>query len=88
MCGEVESRISEFERRAKITTSSVLGEVTGHVKEVVEQNEAKMSHTIGDTLQQLEQEIGVTASSPTVTLEQATQMAVVDARRDFQAQLE
>ena len=51
MRGEVESHISEFERCAKITTSSVLGEVTEHVKEVVEQSEAKTSHAIGDAFQ-------------------------------------
>ena len=39
-------------------------------------------------VQQLEKEIEVAASSATATSEFATQMAVADVRRDFQAQLE
>ena len=58
------------------------------VKQVVEQSEAKTSHTVGSVVQQLEKEIEVTASSVTATSEHATQMAVADVCPDFQAQLE
>ena len=80
---QVESRIADMSQRTKIATSSMLGEVTGHVKEVVERSEAKTSRSIGDALQQLEQEIGVAASSATLVLGQATHMAVAEARREF-----
>ena len=38
--GVVESRIEEFTQRAEASTSSVLGEVAGEVKRVVEQTQA------------------------------------------------
>ena len=82
---EVESRMSEFLRRAEITKSSMLGEFTGQIKQVVEQREAQMSCAVGSVVQQLEKEIEVAASSVTATSEYATQMAVADVRRDFQA---
>ena len=66
----------------------MLGEFTGQVKQVVEQSEAQMLRTVGSAIQQLEKEIEVAASSATATSEHATQMAVADVRRDFQAQLE
>ena len=47
-----------------------------------------MSRTIGNSVKQLEKEIEVTASSMTTTSENVTRMAVADARREFQAQLE
>ena len=50
---EVESRISELTRRAEINTSSMLGEFSGQVKQVVEQSEAQMSRTVGSVVQQL-----------------------------------
>ena len=86
--GEVESRIAELTQRAEANTSSVLGEFTGEVKLVVEQTQAQTSHAVGSAVQQLEKEIEVAASSATATSERATQMAVADVRRDFQAQLE
>ena len=39
--GEVESRMVEMTRRAEANTSSVLGEVTGEVKRVMEQTQAQ-----------------------------------------------
>ena len=48
----------------------------------------KTSRAVGDAFQQLEQEIGVTASSATATSKQATQKAVADAHHDFQSQLD
>ena len=86
--GEVESRISELMQRAEINTSSILGEVTGEVKRVVEQTQAQTSHAVGSAVQQLEKEIEVAVSSATAMSECATQMAVAEVRRDFQAQLE
>ena len=80
---EVQSRISELLRWAEITTSNVLGEFTGQVKQVVEQSEAQTSRTIGSAVQQLEEEIEVAASSATVTSEHTTQMAVADVHRNF-----
>ena len=85
---EVESRISELSQCAEINTSSVLGEVTGEVKRVVEQTQAQMSHAVGTAVQQLEKEIEVAASSAIATSERATQMAVAEACRNFQAQLD
>ena len=85
---EVESRISELTRRAEINMSNVLGEVTGEVKRVVEQTQAQTSHAIGTAVQQLEKEIEVAVSSATATSERATRMAVAEARRNFQAQLD
>ena len=54
----------------------------------MEQSKAQTSHTIRSAVQQLEKEIEVAASSPTVTSERATRMAVAEARRNFQAQLD
>ena len=48
---EVESRISELSRHAEVTTSSVVGGITGHVREVVEQSEVKTSRAVGNALQ-------------------------------------
>ena len=48
---EVESRISELLRRAEITTSSVLGEFTRQVKQVVEPSKAQTSCTVGSAVQ-------------------------------------
>ena len=80
---EVESRLSELSQRAEANTSSILGEVAGEVKRVVEQMQAQTSHTVGSAVQQLEKEIEVAASSATAMLECITQMAIVEARRDF-----
>ena len=85
---EVESRISELSQCAKINTSSVLGEVTGEVKRVVEQTQAQTSHAVGTAVQQLEKEIEVAVSSAAATSERTTRMAVAEARRYFQAQLD
>ena len=85
---EVESRMAELSQRAEIATSSVLGEFTGQVRQVVEQSKAQTSHTVGSTVEQFEKEIEVAASSTTATSEYATWMAVADVRHDFQAQLE
>ena len=84
----VESRIADLSRRAGASVSSVRGEFTGQVRQVAEQSQAHTSRVVGDTVQQLEKEIEVAASSATATSEQATRIAVADARRDFQAQLE
>ena len=67
MRGEVESRMMEMTRRADANTSSVLGEVMGEVKRVMEQTQAQTSHTIGSAFQQLEKEIEVAASGATAT---------------------
>ena len=48
---EVESRLSELSQRAEVSTSSVLGEVAGEVKRVVEQTQAQTSHTVGSAVQ-------------------------------------
>ena len=77
---EVESRLSELSQRAEVNTSSVLGEVAGKVKRVVEQTQAQTSHTVGSAVQQLEKEIEVAASSTTAMSERATRMAVAEAR--------
>ena len=61
-----------------------MGELTGWVKTAVEESQAETSRAVGSAVQQLEREIGVVASSATVTSEQVAQMAVADARRDFQ----
>ena len=81
-------RLSELSQHAEVNTSSVLGEVAGEVKRVVEQTQAQTSHTVGSTVQQLEKEIEVAPSSVTVMSERATRMAVAEARHDFQAQLD
>ena len=47
---EVESRISELSRHAEITTSSMLGEFTGQVKQVVEQSEAQTLRAVGSVV--------------------------------------
>ena len=65
-----------------------MGEVTGEVKRVVEQTQAQTSHTVGSAVQQLEKEIEVAASSATAMSERASRMAIAEARRDFQAQLD
>ena len=66
----------------------MVGGITGHIREVVEQSEAKMSRAVGNALQQLEQEIGVAASSVTAMSEQATRRAVADAHCNLQTQLD
>ena len=43
---EVEPRLSELSQRAEANTSSVLGEVAGEVKRVVEQTQAQTSHLL------------------------------------------
>ena len=88
MRGENESRLSEVMRRAEINASSVLGEVTGEVRRVVEQSQAQTSHAVGSSVQELEKEIEVAASSATATSECATQMAMAKVRSEFQAQLD
>ena len=65
-----------------------MGEVAGKVKRVVEQTQAQTSHAVGTAVQQLEKGIEVAASSATATSERATRIAVAEARRDFQAQLD
>ena len=45
--GAVESRIEEFMQHAEASMSSVLGEVAGEVRRVVEQTQAQTSHTVG-----------------------------------------
>ena len=75
-------------RRAEIGASSVLGEMSGQVKQMVEQTQSQMSRTVGDVVQQLEREIEVAASSTAVMSGQATKIAVADVHRELQAQLD
>ena len=79
MHGEVESRMMELTRRADANTSSILGEVTGEVKRVMEHAQAQTSHTVGSAFQQLEKEIEVAASGAAVTSENVTRLAVAEA---------
>ena len=64
---QVESRIAGMMRHAEIGASSVLGEMSGQVKQMVEQTQSQMSRTVGDVVQQLEREIEVAASSAAAT---------------------
>ena len=49
--GEVESRLTELTRRAEINASSVLGELAGEVRRVVDQSQAQTSHAVGSVVQ-------------------------------------
>ena len=80
MRGEVEFRLSELTRRAEINTLSVLGEVAGEVRRVMDQSQAQTSHAIGSIVQQLEKDIEVAVSSATATSKRATQMAMAEVR--------
>ena len=48
---QVESRIADMSRRTEIASSSVVGEMTGHVKEAVERSQEEMSRAVGSSLQ-------------------------------------
>ena len=84
---QVESRIADVAKRTEIVASSVVGELTGRVDEAVRRSQADTSRAVGSVVQQLEQEIGVAASSATATSEQVAKMAVADVRSEFQAQI-
>ena len=84
---QVESCIADVTKRTEIVASSVVGELTGRVDEAVRRSQADTSRAVGNVVQQLEQEIGVAASSATATSEKVAKMAVADARSEFQAQI-
>ena len=85
---QVESRIADLTRRAEISSSSVLGEMTGRVKETVERSQEEMSRAVGSSLQQLEQRIEVAATGATAASVEATKAAVDQTRSELQAQVD
>ena len=84
---QVESRIADMSRRTEIASSSVVGEMTGRVKEAVERSQEEMSRAVGSSIQQLEQHIEVAATGATAASAEATKAAVERTRNELQAQM-
>ena len=80
---QVESRIADMSRRTEMASSSVVGAMTGHVKEAVERSQEEMSRAVGSSIQQLEQHIQVAATGATAASAEATKAAVERTRGEL-----